>query len=96
MAYTGSGGYNYTNLAANADTLVKTGAGILRAIVINKKGATSNTCTIYDNTAASGTKIATFDTTVSFGTFVYDVRFTTGLEISIATGTACDVTVVWQ
>lgn len=86
-------GYSFSNLAANATTTVKSGAGLLRSITINTKGASSNTITVYDNTAASGTKIATIDSTVTYGTLLYDLSFATGLTIIIATGTAPDITV---
>lgn len=88
-------GYTYTNLAANATTVIRTGKGVLHSITINKKGASANVCTVYDNTAGSGTKIATIDTTVDYGTLLYDVQFDTGLAVVIGTGTAADITVSW-
>ena len=88
-------GFNYKNLSANGTTTIRTGAGILHAISINTKGASANVCTVYDNTAASGTKIATIDTTVTYGPLIYDANFLTGLTIVLATGTAADITVSW-
>lgn len=87
--------FNYTNLAANATTVIRTGPGILHAITVNTQGASSNVLTVYDNTAGSGTKIATIDSTVDYGTLLYDVTFSTGLTIVIGTGTAADITVSW-
>lgn len=85
----------FSNLAANATTTLKIGKGWLRGVTINTKGASANTLTIYDNTAGSGTKIATIDTTVG-GEFNYDLQFNTGLTVVMATGTAADITVTWK
>lgn len=93
---TANGGYSFLNLAANATTTVKTGAGFLHTMTINTKGATANTVTVYDNTAASGTKIGTFDTTLGQQTFVFDIAFSTGLTAIIATGTAADITFTYK
>lgn len=91
-----TGGYTYANLAANGTTTVKSGVGTLHAITINTKGASANTATVYDNTVASGMKIATIDTTDGVGTITYDVAFGTGLTIVLATGTAADITVAYK
>lgn len=87
--------YSYRNLAANATTTVKSGAGVLHAIVVNTAGGSANTCTIYDNTAGSGTKIGTINTTAFVTAWVYNAAFATGLTIVMATGTAADITVVY-
>lgn len=86
--------YNYTNISSNTTTVIKSGTGIMHTLVINTRGGTS-TCTVYDNTAGSGTKIATIDTTLSTTAFVYDADFTTGLTIVTAGVSAADVTVTW-
>jgi hypothetical protein len=89
--------FSYQNITTNATTTVKSGAGLLHGIVINTKGASANVLTIYDNTAASGTKIGTVDTVNGvIGTIRYDAKFTTGLTILTATGTAADVTVIYR
>lgn len=88
--------YAKNNLLANATTQVKTGSGVLHTLCINTKGAASNTVTVYDNTASSGTIIATIDTTIAPGCYAYDAAFGTGLRIVIATGTAADLTVTWR
>lgn len=84
------------NLFANATTLVKTGEGILHTITINTKGASSNTLKIYDGLTASGTLLATVDTTITVTTLLFDFKFFTGLCIVIGTGTAADVTIMWR
>jgi len=87
----------FTNVAAGtATTTIKSGTGILIGISINTKGATGNTLTIYDNTAGSGTKIATIDTTVQAGLYLYRLKFVTGLTCVSATGTGADYTAIYQ
>lgn len=91
--------FSYTGITGQATTVIKSGSGLLSAITINTPVATS-VITIYDNTAASGTKIATITlpaTLLQQGpyTAVYNVSFTTGL--TIVTGTASsDITVSWR
>lgn len=84
-------GYSYVNIAANGTTVVKSGLGILHAITVNSTG-TLNTATVYDNTAGSGSTIATIGT-VSQGTIPYDIAFHNGLTVVLAGGVAADVTV---
>lgn len=89
--------FKYTNLEANATTVIKTGAGVLHSITINTIGATANTVVVYDNTAASGTIIASIDGTIAAApTRIYDLCFTTGLTVIIASGTAAKITVTWE
>lgn len=89
--------HSYANIISNATTTVKSGAGNLHAVCLNKVGASANTATIYDNTVGSGTKIGTVDTTqAGVGCLVYDVKFSTGLTIVTATGTAGDITVSYR
>jgi hypothetical protein len=90
-----AGGIKYTHLAALATTTIKSGEGILHSVAINTKGATANTLTLYDNTAASGTIIAVIDTTSQIQTLLYDLQFTTGLTAVVAAGTAADITISW-
>lgn len=88
--------FKYANLAANETTVIKSAPGILHSITINDQGASANTVSVYDNTAGSGTKIATIDSVTTIGTLLYDVEFATGLTIVIATGTAADITVCYE
>ncbi len=82
--------------AAPTTTLVKSGVGLLHAIIFNKPVATG-VVTIYDNTAASGTIIATITTPANPlpVPLVYDVAFSTGLTITTATA-AQDITVAYR
>ena len=77
-----------------------TGKLILKGIVINTKGASSNTLAIYDSNETLGANVelkkGTIDTTVLPGTFEYeDLLFTNGIYIVCASGTAPDVTVLY-
>jgi hypothetical protein len=90
-------GYNYTNIAGAATTVVKSGSGRLVKIICNK-AVLSGVVTVYDNTAASGTKIATI---THPGTLLqnqyqleYDCRFSTGC--TVVTSAADDLTVIWS
>jgi hypothetical protein len=89
-------GNSYRNITTKATTAVKSGAGYLHSIVINKAGS-ADTLTIYDNTAASGTVIATITVTASVNqVFLYDVAFSTGLTIVSGGTTAGDYTVTYR
>lgn len=83
----------YNNIASATTTVVKSGTGTLHSIVINTTAA--GTITIYDNTSAAGTKIATIAASPANGsTFLYDVSFATGL--TIVTAAASDITVSYK
>lgn len=73
-------------------TAVKSGSGIIERIVITTVGS-SSTATVYDNTAGSGTVIATINTD-SLGTYDFGCRFATGLTI-VTVGTP-KITVVYR
>lgn len=88
-------GYSFKHLAANATTVVKTGSGVVSAVLLNTIGGSSNTLTLYDGLSASGTVIAIIGTTVAAARFPIGVLFVTGLTVVIATGTAADVTIVY-
>ena len=90
-------GANATNIAGAATTVVNTGRGILQSIVVNKAVA-SGVITIYDNTAASGTKIATITHPGTLLANNYDLYygayFATGL--TVVTSSTDDITVIWS
>ena len=87
---------SYAHLNSTGTTTIKSGAGILRRVVINTKGSASNTFTIYDNTSGSGTVIAAIDTVNGVsGHFEYNVAFSTGLTVVNASGTSADITVIY-
>lgn len=90
-----NGAFSYSNIPTNTTTVVKSGAGILHAVTINTTGTTT-TATIYDNTSAAGTKIATINSSASHITRIYDVAFSTGLTIVTAGTAASDITVSYK
>ena len=87
----------YRNITTATTTTCRTGAGILNYITINKAVA-AGVITVYDNTAASGTKIATITepnpVTQNWGTIPIGVAFKTGL--TVVTGAADDLTICWE
>ena len=87
--------YNYTNMAAQASTLLRTGPGVLHAVTFNKPIATS-VLTLYDGLTTGGTKIATITIPASPMTppFIYDVAFSVGLLAVMGTADM-DVTISW-
>lgn len=82
----------YRNIATATTTAVKSGSGVLKSITVNTTAA--GAITVYDNTAASGTKIATLKASVAEGVYEYDVSFNTGL--TIVTAAASDITVAYR
>lgn len=84
----------YANITSAATNTVKATAGMLWRVTVNKPVA-SSTITIYDNTGASGTKIATITNTTDAKPFYLDfgLRFETGL--TIVTSGADDITVIY-
>lgn len=73
------GGFSFTNLSDTVSQVIKSGAGMLHAIVINASAA--GIVTIYDNTVGSGTKIATLKSSLAEHTYIYDIKFSTGLYV---------------
>lgn len=84
---------SFTGITTNTTTTVKSGAGVLYAIIVNTTAA--GTITVYDNTAASGTKIATLKSSIGEGVYSYmGAAFGTGL--TIVTAASSDITVLWN
>ena len=75
------------------ERVVSSGPCVLGTVTINTTAA--GTITIYDNTAASGTKIATIAASPVIGSnFVYNVKCRTGLTVVTAAATDCTVSFV--
>lgn len=85
----------YFNGSAAATTVLKSAAGTLRKVVLNKRGAAGATLNIYDNTAGSGTLIGIVDTTAGGPSFEYDLDFSIGLTI-VSAGVVGDFTVIYD
>lgn len=87
--------FGYNNITTSTTTVIKAGSGILKGIQINSSAATS-TITIFDNTAASGTKIATITNTGTIpATLWFECQFKLGLTVVTAVA-AQDITVIYQ
>lgn len=86
--------FSYTNIATNATTVVKSAPGHLHCVIVNKYGGES-TATVYDNSAGSGTLIATIDTSAAGppGPFCYDGTTGVGLTVVTAGTVAANITV---
>ncbi len=87
--------YVYTNITTQTTTTVKSGSGMLHAIVLNTPVA-SAVVTIYDNTAGSGTLIGTITlpgTLLSSGpvTVMINGKFNTGCTI-VTSGATMNIT----
>lgn len=83
----------YQNITA--DTLIKTGSGVVAGIVVNSH--TSGTIKLWDNTSAAGAVIVntyTFPAGSSVVTFPKPLTFTTGLYADI--GGTVDLTIVFK
>ena len=75
----------------NTTTICKYGAGRLKRI-LNVDNA--GNITIYDNTSATGTVIATIDTAKALGTLDFDIPFSNGL--TVVTATSAKVVVIYE
>ena len=86
----------YAHIAGATTTVCKYGAGTLHRIVINTPGTL---CTVYDNSAGSGTPvIAIIDTskaTGNSGTLDFNAPFFNGLSL-VTTNAATDITVIYE
>jgi hypothetical protein len=91
----------YATSSDAGSTGIKVGSGVLHSITVNNLNVKTPIITLYDNTSAAGTKIATLPASSTQQTYVYDVSFGTGLLINVGTqngttGTGMDVTVSYR
>lgn len=88
-------GYSFRNIVGDGTTVVSPSAGILHTVTFNNPTATE-TVTIYDNIASSGTKVATITVPASPMpvTLTYDAALTNGLTVVTATASS-DITVTF-
>jgi len=87
----GEPSYGFQRIATQTTTTVKSGSGHLHSIVLGATAA--GAITVYDNTAGSGTVIATLKASIVEGTYLFDCQFSTGL--TIVTAAASDLTVTY-
>lgn len=93
--------YSYRNMYSTDNVvIVKSGPGVLHTIAINTSASLEQiTWTVYDNTSAAGTKIATIYVPESWpNSLTYDVAFQTGLTIKANPlgGGASNITVSYK
>jgi len=88
----------YSHISTNSTNVIKIGPGTLQRVTINSPGGTNNTATIYDNTSGSGTVIGVINTTsgASSSTLMYNCQFSVGLTVVVASGSAADLTVIYD
>lgn len=82
--------YNYISTATT--TQVKTGAGILHAIVLGETAAGS--IKIIDNTSGTTTNLGELKASIAEGTYVFNCAFAVGLRI--VTAGASKATIIYQ
>lgn len=76
---------NATVISTATTTVCKTGAGLLHTITVT--GGTAGTIVVYDNTAASGTILASFSSTNDLATYTFNVSFSIGLTVVTSAAT---------
>lgn len=86
--------FNYKHITTDTTTVVKSSGGLLGSICVNTTASTE-TITIYDNTAASGTVIGVITLGSNVGCFINNTVFGKGLTIVTAVA-AGDLTVNYQ
>jgi hypothetical protein len=87
----------YKNVVGSATSVLKLGAGVLLKLIVNN-APSNGTITIYDNTAASGTLIATVtlsNTATSPLVLPYECPFFTGLTV-VTSGTGLNITAIYE
>lgn len=87
--------HSFVNITTKTTTVVKASAGTLVSVIINKSGST-DTLTIYDNTAASGTLVGIITSPTVGMEFRYLAAMGTGITVVSGGGTAGDYTVTYR
>ncbi len=90
-------GNKFRNIAGAATTVVRSGRGTLAGIVVNKAVA-NGVITVYDNTAASGTKIATITNPATLVHSQVSLDFKNidfAIGLTIVTSAADDITAIY-
>ena len=86
----------FKNITTNGNTIVDESVELV-ALVLNTKGASSNTAKIYLGTVVDPQNvIGTIDTTVTPDRFDYGIPCPSGVLVVTATGTAPDITLIYR
>lgn len=80
-----------TVISTATTTTIKSSPGVLTTLVVT--GGAAGTIDVYDNTAGSGTKLASFDSTNAIAGYRFDCAFDIGL--TIVTSAATKISVNW-
>lgn len=91
----GTTGFTPVEITSKTTTLIKSGAGVIGDITINKSGST-DTITVYDALTATGTPIATITSPTVGMRFCELYRFTVGCCVVTGGTTAGNYTVSYQ
>lgn len=81
--------FSSSYISTATTTTTKTGVGFLHSVTV--QGGTAGTIIIYDNTAASGTILASFDSTNALASYIFDLSFSVGLTIITSAATKLTV-----
>ncbi len=84
----------YFHISGSSTSVVKSGPGTLKKIIIGSKSSTNAFITLHDNIIASGNIMSILDIT-QVGIYDYDLVFNTGLSISAAGASIPSLTIVY-
>ena len=91
---------SYSFIDLTGDTAVKSGAGVLHTVTMSSDAAaTAGTVILYDNTAESGTAIATITFVAAYlapVTLIIDAAFATGLYAGVTTTADVNITLTYK
>jgi hypothetical protein len=85
--------YNYTNITAADNTIIKTSPGMIAGLVVN--GGTMGAITVYDNTTCVGTGIVATIAAPTAG-MIWPAGANTIRGLCIRTEAAMNITVYWK
>lgn len=86
----------FKTISANGTYVLKIGAGTFRRMIINTSGAVNNSLSIYDGTSAAGELVAVVNATATGGAFDYEIDFFVGLTVALSTGSAANLTFIYD
>jgi hypothetical protein len=84
--------YNYTNITASDNTIIKASPGMIAGLVVN--GGTMGAITIYDNTTCGTGTIATIASPTTG--MIWPAGANTIRGLCIRTAAAMNITVYWK
>ena len=84
--------FSSTYISTATTTTAKSGVGLFHRLVVT--GGTAGTIICYDNTAASGTILVSFDSTNAIAS--YEINATYAIGLTCVTGAATKLTVVYR